>query len=122
MAVTFKLRDPAQDHVVKWPVWITSPTDGGNIAKQKLTAHFLVLPQSEVQEILGGDTMLAKADGNLNLLRRVWVDWSGVGAEGSDEELPFSPELRDRVLDDLAAQEALITAYFQMLRGHKAKN
>lgn len=122
MGVTFKLRDPSRDHIVKWPVKVPVVDENGAVHSHTLTAHFKVLGRSEINRLVGEGGLLQRATGNGDLLREVWVDWSGVGQEGIDGEVNFTPELRDQVLDDVATETALVNGYFEMLAGRKAKN
>lgn len=100
--------------IVTWPVDVPVAMDGGVIETQRFTAHFRLLPDSEVRELVDRD-----AD-NKALLREVLVGVEGVAIEGRTH--PSVDELREMLLDAQNVRYALIRAYFQALQGIASKN
>lgn len=125
MPVTFKMRDPTKDHIVKWTVRFNLPSENGEVIAHRFIAHFKVLPLSETEDLItgdaGGNILTLGRQGNLNLLRAVLVGWDGIGDEDG-QPVPFTPEMRDRIIDDASVQSALVTEYFNCLAGNKTKN
>jgi hypothetical protein len=102
--------DPQFTHTVKVQV----PVDGGFKA-QEFKATFRVVPPEETDR-----HDLHTTEGSTAFLRRVIVSLDDIGADG--QILPYSDELRDRVLARPYARTALATTYFKAIAGARAGN
>lgn len=96
-----------------WPVDIKTPADNGGFKKNRIQIDFTALRQSEIDEHLVADD---KA-----LLLEVVTGWSGVQDEDGNE-LEFSEEALERLLDIPAARIAMVTTYLQGVGGYERKN
>lgn len=122
MAPTFKIRDPNASYIVRWPVKFKVTDTEGNIRGASFFARFKIVPVSAYNSLVMQENSLPYPDGNTRLLREVFVGFDGVGAEGSDDEISFTEEIRDQMIDDQVLLLALISAYTDCLNARKAKN
>lgn len=108
-----------RNRIVKWPVDVPVARDGGVIETQRFTAHFKLLPDSEVRALVDRD-----AD-NRALLRAVLVDTEDARVEGAVDGTGAGPDFaafRELLLDCQSVRYALIRGYFQALQGAAPKN
>lgn len=122
MAPTFKLRDRNSIYIVRWPVKFKITDEEGNIRGASFFARFKIVPVSVYNSLVLQDNGLPYADGNNRLLKEVFVGFDGIGAEGSDDEISFTEDIRDQMIDDQVLLLALIAAYSDCLSARKAKN
>lgn len=126
MPLKFVLAD--KPIVVKWPVYLPEPQDGGTIKKHKITVHFLAEPTEVQQErwkqmndrTSSGDPHAA-LKAQQEMLEAVFVGWDEVWGE-DDQPLAFTDETRDRMVAYPWRRDAILDAYNQMAKGQKAKN
>jgi hypothetical protein len=85
--------------------------NGENFITETLVATFNVLPVDETTpEKVGSD------EGQLAFLRKAIVSLDDI--EGEDgKPIPYSPELRDQVLNRFDCRSALFNGYFAAIRG-----
>lgn len=93
---TFVLK---RDYVFSAPVSVLVPGEG----EREFTARFRLLPKSELDQVVGDDRVF---------LRAAVVDLSGITAEDTGAEMPWSPELLGQLLDLDFVVKGLIDAYF----------
>jgi len=114
-----------------WPVSVKLPADGGKFEKQTFDAQFKRLPQGRINEIqVDVQTRIKASERNETLesgisdqsiADELLVGWSGV-VDGDGDEILFSEELKEQLLDISTVASAIIVAYFDSLTGSKAKN
>lgn len=105
----------AQKRVVKWPVTVRVPVDGGRYREEQFTAHFLIVKQSKVDEM-----ELENID--FSLVDEALVGWSEVEDPDTKEPVPFSEEAKATAIDDPCIRRGLITAYGEAVKGRKGKS
>lgn len=103
----------SKSNTYSWPVVVEFPVSGGKFHKETFDAEFLRLSQTEIAQI--GETVNDK-----DAIKRVMVGWKGVTDNG--EDLPFSEEALDRMLDIPLVSMAILAAYRDSVLGIKAKN
>jgi len=115
----FKLDDNEETIIRNWPVIINVPQDGGATQKQEITADFLLLPQDQLDELAS-----ASRDGegsiDADILRRVVKRLGGV-ADAEGKALDYTSELLERVIKKTYVRSALVSTYFEVSAGRKAK-
>lgn len=123
MSAKFKLLPADAEHIVRWTFNVPVPVDEG-VHNQAFTAQFLVMPQSDIDDVLGSPSQIMSGDEKpeLNLLRKVLVGWDGLQQEGIDGAVPFSPQRRDDLLNITYFRSAAAKAYIELLNGRRAKN
>lgn len=102
--------------IVKWPVEVSVPVDGGATERQSFTAHFELRPRSERHIDVGAahETMSA-------FLAGVLVGWDDLqDADGAP--LPFDAAARDALLDVDYVYLAVAQAYGRAISGIDRKN
>ena len=106
-------------------VTIKKPVDGEAFKEEKFKATFEIIGQEEFQEITGVGSdlqaVLAHADTDKALLRRVLVGWDGVNNEAKDP-IEFSEDVRDNLIDINYVKVGLVRAYMEAMNGRKIKN
>ena len=101
----------AEKKAITWPVVVEIPQDGGKTTKQTFTGEFEIVDQDELNQLA-----LEGAD----LLARVFTGWEkGVGDE-EGKDLPFSEEMRQKLLKITYVRRALFEAYGQIQHGRAA--
>ena len=120
-----------QSNSYTWPVSVKLPADGGKFEKQTFDAQFKRLPQGRINEIqVDVQTRIKASERNETLeggisdqsiADELLVGWSGV-VDGDGDEILFSEELKEQLLDISTVASAIIVAYFDSLTGSKAKN
>lgn len=101
-----------------WPVTISIPQDGGTFAKQSFDAQFKRIKQSRIKEV--NDPNSASITDN-DFCKEIMIGWRGVkGEDGQD--IPFSEGALEEMIEMPLVAATIATAYFQALRGAKAKN
>lgn len=114
----FKLLDETEAKTIKgWPVTINIPGDNGAVTKAEIKADFLLLPQSEVDDLIAA---ARNGDEDADLLRKVLVGFSGV-ADAGGNPIDFSEASRDRLLNISYARSALVQSYFKAAGGNRPK-
>lgn len=113
----FKIADDDTKIIKSRPVVINIPGDGGAITKADITADFIILPQSEIDDLIAASR---EVDGDADILRKVWCGWSGV-QDASGNTLDYSEAARDKLLDITYVRSALLQAYFKSASGEKAQ-
>ena len=103
----FKL---AQKKEVTYPVMVSVPQDGGSVAKHSFEATFEVLPQSELDRMVGNEDVLV----------RVLKGFRNVRDENG-QEVPFTEETKAQLLEITYVRVALQEAYFALQRGQGAR-
>lgn len=116
----FKLTDDNDEGTIikNWPVIISVPQDGGTVQQHQITADFLLLPHTELDEMAAA----LEGDGRLDveMLRRV-VKRVGNVSDANGAVLDSSPELIERLLKKAYVRAALIKTYHEAASGQKAK-
>ncbi len=101
-----------------YPVTVPVPTEQG-VKEFQFEARFKRLPQSEIDAISERAARMEISD--QELAERVLVGWRGVRENG--EELAFSPEARNRLLDVNPVRECVLAAWFESISARgRAKN
>lgn len=111
----FKLDDNEETIIKNWPVIISIPQDGGGVQKQEISVDYLLLPQDQIDEIIGAE---GYSDGDL--LRIVVRRVTGVG-DADGKALDYTPELLGRLIRKQYVRAAMVTTYFEAASGKKAK-
>ena len=91
--MTFKLADKL---VVKWPVTVHVPQDGGSVVSSTFHVRFEVVSQDELQ----ANTLQGK-----DLLDRVVVGWEGYAAE-DNSDIVYGPETKAKLLQATSQEYA----------------
>ena len=115
----FKLPDPSDEPLIKsWPVLISAPQDGGRVAKFEVTADFVMLPQSEIDDLL---EQARESDGNVDnaVIDRVVRGLAGF-SDTSGNAIPYGPDLVERIKGIPYVRKAIVTAFFDATHGRKA--
>ncbi len=99
-----------------WPVEISVPIDGGVHEKQVLDVKFKRLPQSKIQELLSNEE-----SSDNKFCKEIIVGWKGVCDE-SGNEIPFSNEALDNLLDFPQLAKKIVVTYLSSLSESKLKN
>lgn len=102
------------DEPVEWPVTVHIPQDGGKTHKASFTAHFVLLDQIELDDLIGG--------GDRAFIERVLTGWGEDVQDENGMALPFSAEARDRLARIPYVAGAISRAYLQCISGVDAKN
>lgn len=92
--------------VREYPVDILQVVDGGTVEKRRIKVDFKLLGRKARKEI----------GAELDLLKRVVVSAKPFHDEAGNE-IPFTPELFEQLLDDDAFAIALAQAYYDALTG-----
>ncbi|MGH6879278.1 hypothetical protein [Hypericibacter sp.] len=101
--------------IVKWPVDVDQPVDGGGTETRQFTAHFQLLPQSEIDAVFAGNGTDA------TLLNQVLVGWGGITIEDGGE-IRFDEIRRAALVDIPYVRRGLMRAYIACISGVKRKN
>ena len=96
-----------------WPVEIRVPSDGGKFKKHEIEVRFKGLDQTRISELV-----LSRDE---DLLREVVVGWTGIQDEDGNE-LAFSPDILDSLLDKPFVRASLTEAYLSAVNGVERKN
>jgi hypothetical protein len=105
----------ATKRTVEWPVTVSIPQDGGKVMKATFTAHFEILDQARIDDIVFG-----RDPEQSDLLDAALIGWRGVTDE-TGNELPFTPENKRALLDITYVRTALLAAHAQLHRGEAAR-
>jgi hypothetical protein len=103
----------SKSNTYSWPVVVEFPVSGGKFHKETFDAEFVRLSQTEIAEI-------GQSADDKTAIKRVMVGWKGVTDDG--EELPFSEDALDRMLDIPLVAMSILAAYRDSVLGIKAKN
>lgn len=108
----------SQTPTYKWSVSIETPVSPGKREVETFDAEFKRLPQSEIEALVDqlGDTIT-----NRELARTVVVGWGGI-VDKDKNEVSYSEEMRDRLLDIPAVANCVVKAWLESLAGAKTKN
>jgi hypothetical protein len=102
-----------------WPVTITLPDNEGKFSKQDLTAVFKRLSQTET-EILMTDAAAGKLK-DREIAAQILMDWKNI-VDDSGNQVPFTPALRDQVLNISTVAGQIVRAWIESLAVGKTKN
>jgi hypothetical protein len=108
-----------QSDTYAWPVSFDLPVDGGRHQRETFDGQFKRLPQSRILAI--GKEIEAGEITDIELAREVLVGWAGV-TDDAAKEIPFSQKALEQLLDVPMLATAIVTAYFESLKGAKRKN
>lgn len=108
-----------QSDSYSWPITFDLPVDGGRHQRETFDGQFKRLPQSRIlaigKEIEAGDLT------DVELACEVLVGWAGV-TDDAGKEVPFSQKALQQLLDVPMLATAIVSAYFDSLKGAKRKN
>tara|TARA_Y100000015_G_scaffold6402_1_gene5869 strand:- start:2927 stop:3250 length:324 start_codon:yes stop_codon:yes gene_type:complete len=96
----------------KWPVTVELP-DNGQYKKETFTACFKKVGRKAFEDL---DDEATEA-----LMYEVLVGWEGITDE-DNEDVPYSDEVKQDLLDDTYFVRGLMTSYLESLKGAPAKN
>lgn len=116
----FKLMDETDGRLIKkWPVVVNVPQDEGRVAKHEIRADYLVLPQDELDDLMEA---ARDSDGKVDadILRRVVRGLHDV-ADADGNAIEYTPALLERMIKIPSARIALVTTYFEVAAGQKAR-
>ncbi len=105
----------AQKPTFSAKVEVNIPNDKGGFDKSTFIAKFKRLPTTELQE-LREKTML-----NVDFVRQVLVGWE-MKDEDTKEDVPFSAEALDAVLEIAPTPHATVLAFWESVNGARTKN
>jgi hypothetical protein len=100
-----------EERIVKWPVVIEVPVDGGKFEEQQFEMTFRLLPGEQVRK--------AKD------FAEVILGWDGVQSEAADgtrSTLEFSAKALERMLGIPYARAGIVRAYLECSTGALRKN
>lgn len=100
--------------IVKWPVTVNIPQDGGRTRKSVFSAEFELLPQDEFSAIYRED-----GGNDEDLLRRVLVGWQDVG-DADGEAIDFNADAREMMIRIPYVRAAIVSAYLECSFGKAA--
>lgn len=110
-----------QSATYTWPVEISFPTNGGKHEKQSFDVVFKRLTQKRLKEYLEAvDTGNDKLNDE-TFCREVLAGFKGI-VDDKGEEVPFSEEALDALLNIPSVAKAIVMAYLASIAGAKAKN
>lgn len=115
MALSISL---TKERRVEWPVHVDFALDGGKSVRQTFTAVYLLLPKSERDQLMAE----AGLDADAPLVRRVLVGWKGLVNDDTKEEIPFSEEVREALIEMDEVRFAIAQTYFKASSGGRRKN
>lgn len=108
-----------QSDSYSWPVSVRFPVSGGSHQEQKFDGEFIRVTQSRIREI---QKQIADEEiTDFDLAKSVLIGWKGVQDE-SGNDLPFSIEHRDRLLEVALVAGSVVAAFFESITGAKRKN
>ncbi|WP_119304955.1 hypothetical protein [Dongia deserti] len=99
------------ERIVKWPVIVEMPVDGGNTQQHEFEMSFKLIPTDQLA--------------SFSKFEDVIVGWSGVLREvepGKAEELPFSKDALGTMLRIPYARAGIARAFIECMTGAKRKN
>lgn len=108
----------------RWPVEYKTPADDGKYDRQQFTVEFKRIDQQRIDEIYAAAKAAAAAAGDFEdaaLAEEVVLGWSGVQAD-SGEAFDFTPNNRAVLLALPGMRSAILTAFFESIRGAARKN
>jgi len=105
----------SEKRIVEWPVKVSVPQDGGKVRTMDARVEFEHLPQAEFDEIYAG------GGNDAELMQRVVKGWpAGQFLDEKGEEIAFSPETLDRLMQISYVRVAFVSAYLQIIQGREA--
>lgn len=102
-----------------WPVIVNLPGDHGSRKKETFDAQFKRISASRIREIRDQGERAELND--VDLCKEILLGWRDVKSE-KNEEIPYSVEARDQMLDIQLVASSIIQAFFESLTGAKVKN
>lgn len=108
-----------RDDRFKWPVSFDVPVDGGKFKRETFDGIFIRVSQSRLRELT--DLVSSGEVTDIDVAREVLVGWSGI-KDDNGEDVPFSDEALEQLLDVPMLASAIVVKYFESLQGVKAKN
>ena len=100
------------EKIVWWPVTVQVPGDGGRSSQHKIDVQYEVLPQTELDAIVG-DTE--------TFFERVVCDWKQVADEDGNT-LSCTAENKKTLFDVPYVRSAILAGYFDAAIGGRRKN
>ncbi len=108
----------AGKRIIKWPVTVNEPLDGGGAKKHQFSVEFEILGQTEQDETMRG---APAGDRDVDLLARVLHGWGEDGPRGADKQpVTFSEEAKSELLELQNARAGILRAYFEAAAGNGA--
>ncbi|MGB0912018.1 MAG: hypothetical protein ACPGSW_00435 [Phaeobacter italicus] len=109
------------DYTFEWPVTVKYPTAGGEDVRA-FTAVFR-LPEDELDlyQAPKDSTIHSVVEAVRDRLAEYWVGWNGIKTPDG-EDLPFSPEMRARLLRQSPIRQAVDHALSDAITGIRKKN
>jgi len=102
-----------------WPVVVKFPMSGGRHAEERFDAEFKRVTNSRIREI---QKQIEKEEiSDIDLAKEILVGWKGVH-DDEKNEMPFSIENKEQLLDVALVAGAIVTAFFESITGAKRKN
>ncbi len=114
----FILDDGEEPLIRDWPVVISKPVDGGRVQKHEVTMDFVLLSQREIDDQVEASRASGES-ADVDILHRVLRGMGGF-KDHAGNPIPYSEEMRDKVLRIPYVRIAFINAYFQAAAGQKA--
>lgn len=108
----------SQSSSYTWPVTVEFPISGGKTEKQTFDVEFKRLTQSKIKELRDAAYQGKLTDDET--CRQIVVGWRGVSDNG--QELPFSPENLDALLEIALVPASIVRSFFDSMEGAKRKN
>lgn len=108
-----------QSDSYSWPVIVKFPVSGGRHKEEKFDAEFKRVSHSRIRSLqkqIQNDEVT-----DADLAKEVLLGWKGVQDEAGNE-IPFSIENRDQLLDVALVASAIVTSFFESILGAKRKN
>jgi hypothetical protein len=99
-----------------WPVVVQMPKSGGQWDKMSFDVTFKRLRQSEIKKWFEDSNT-----GDKDFCRSVVVGWKGIQSEDK-QDVPFSHESLEVLLDEPQVATAIAKAYLESVSGAPAKN
>lgn len=100
---------------ISWPVKVSVPVNNGRVEEQRFTAVFGLVPRQRRQDLASlGD------DGLRTILAEAWLGHEGI-VQPDGTAVPWSPELRDKLLQLDFFMAGMTAAYGELLSGKAAE-
>jgi hypothetical protein len=111
--------DVTKAKTVKWPITAMEPTDGGKFTPRSFTAHFELLPETEMQELIGKGGLEADE----TTIKKALIGWDGV-QDDDGNPIPLTDDVLSWVFEHAVwLRGAIAKAYLDAhYGGGKRKN
>lgn len=111
----FVLLPEDEDRIVKWPVTIRVPKDGGRSTEFRITGHFKLITKTRIDDL--------SEDDYADLLHEVFVGWNdGDIVDIDGNPVPVNEDTLARMIDPIYHRVGLIAAFNAANKGSSAKN